>query len=166
VPAAETEKDGRRAKGASKTCSVPGRAASRPATATADRADHAPRWRSSTPSVRPPARWLTGCRRVCGRFPRQRPSTSMNKNVTTPEGAAAAGGADTPAESHNRRTVTGGLVNRALHVLGPRQDQLGVTPMLGYAEQKRPGWKRQPGRFFNCGCALGNAERASFHSTL
>jgi hypothetical protein len=33
------------------------------------------------------------------------------------------------------------------------------------AEQKRPGWKRQPGRFFNCGCALVNAERASFHST-
>jgi hypothetical protein len=34
------------------------------------------------------------------------------------------------------------------------------------AEQKRPDWKRQPGRFFNCGCALDNAERASFHSTL
>jgi hypothetical protein len=32
---------------------------------------------------------------------RVEPSTSVNKNVTTPEGAAA-GGADTPAESHNR----------------------------------------------------------------
>ena len=52
---------------------VPGRAGSRPAAGTADRDDHAPRWRSSTPSARPPTRWLTGCRRVCGRFPRQRP---------------------------------------------------------------------------------------------
>src|SRR5271165_2264875 len=36
---------------------------------------------------------------------RVEPSTSVNKNVTTPEGAAA-GGADTPAESHNRRAPT------------------------------------------------------------
>jgi hypothetical protein len=33
------------------------------------------------------------------------PSTSVNRNVTTPEGAAAAV-ADTPAESHNRRAPT------------------------------------------------------------
>ncbi len=52
---------------------VPGRAASRPAAGTADPDDHAPRSRSSTPSARPPTRWLTGCRRVCGRFPPQRP---------------------------------------------------------------------------------------------
>ncbi len=49
------------------------RAATRPATGTGDRDDHAPRWPSSTPSARPPARWLTECRRVCGRFPLQRP---------------------------------------------------------------------------------------------
>ena len=36
---------------------------------------------------------------------RVEPSTSVNKNVTTPEGAAAAG-ADTPAESHNRHAAT------------------------------------------------------------
>ena len=36
---------------------------------------------------------------------RVEPSTSVNRNVTTPEGAAAAG-ADTPAESHNRHAVT------------------------------------------------------------
>ena len=36
---------------------------------------------------------------------RVEPSTSVNRNVTTPEGAAAAG-ADTPAESHNRRAPT------------------------------------------------------------
>jgi len=36
---------------------------------------------------------------------RVEPSTSVNKNVTTPEGAAA-GGAGTPAESHNRHTPT------------------------------------------------------------
>jgi hypothetical protein len=36
---------------------------------------------------------------------RVEPSTSVNKNVTTPEGAAAAG-ADTPAESHNRHAPT------------------------------------------------------------
>ena len=36
---------------------------------------------------------------------RVEPSTSVNKNVTTPEGAAA-GGADIPAESHSRHAVT------------------------------------------------------------
>ena len=36
---------------------------------------------------------------------RVEPSTSVNKNVTTPEGAAAAA-ADTPAESHNRPAPT------------------------------------------------------------
>ena len=36
---------------------------------------------------------------------RVEPSTSVNKNVTTPEGAAA-GGADTPAESHTRQAPT------------------------------------------------------------
>ncbi len=36
---------------------------------------------------------------------RVEPSTSVNKNVTTPEGAAAAA-ADTPAECHNRRAPT------------------------------------------------------------
>ena len=41
----------------------------RPAAGTADRADHAPRWRSSTPCVRPPTRWPTGCRRGDGRCP-------------------------------------------------------------------------------------------------
>ena len=35
---------------------------------------------------------------------RVEPSTSVNKNVTTPEGAAAAG-ADTYAESHNGRLL-------------------------------------------------------------
>ena len=43
---------------------------------------------------------------------RVEPSTSVNKNVTTPEGAAAAG-ADTPAESHNRRA-------RTMHIAGIR----------------------------------------------
>src|SRR6201987_3420532 len=37
---------------------------------------------------------------------RVEPSTSVNKNVTTPEGAAAAGSADTTAESHNRPAPT------------------------------------------------------------
>src|SRR6202044_3954779 len=37
---------------------------------------------------------------------RVEPSTSVNRNVTTPEGAAAAGGADTPAESHNGQALT------------------------------------------------------------
>jgi limonene-1,2-epoxide hydrolase len=36
----------------------------------------------------------------------QTPDASVNKNVTTPEGAAAAGSADTPAESHNRPAHT------------------------------------------------------------
>ncbi len=36
---------------------------------------------------------------------RVEPSTSVNKKVTTPEGAPA-GGADTPAESHTRRAPT------------------------------------------------------------
>jgi hypothetical protein len=36
---------------------------------------------------------------------RVEPSTSVNKNVTTPEGAATAA-ADTPAESHNRPAPT------------------------------------------------------------
>ena len=36
---------------------------------------------------------------------RVEPSTSVNRNVTTPEGAAARS-ADTPAESHNRHAPT------------------------------------------------------------
>ena len=45
----------------------------RPAAGTADRDDHAPRPRSSTPSARPPARWPTGSRRGAGRSPPPRP---------------------------------------------------------------------------------------------
>src|SRR5262249_23345691 len=37
---------------------------------------------------------------------RVEPSTSVSRNVTTPEGAAAAGSADTHAESHNRPAFT------------------------------------------------------------
>ena len=52
---------------------VPGRAVTRPAAGTGDRDDHAPRWRSSTPSARPPTRWPTGSRRGGGRSPPPRP---------------------------------------------------------------------------------------------
>src|SRR6516164_4167183 len=40
---------------------------------------------------------------------RVEPSTSVNRNVTTPEGAAA-GGADTPAECHTERRSTLNIV--------------------------------------------------------
>ena len=56
------------------------------------------RWQRLTPSAARIACASASHRRV-------EPSTSVNKNVTTPEGAAAAG-ADTPAESHNRRAPT------------------------------------------------------------
>ena len=48
---------------------------------------------------------------------RVEPSTSVKRNVTTPEGAAAAG-ADTPAESHNRPAPT-------LHIAGIRPSRQG-----------------------------------------
>ena len=56
---------------------------------------------------------------------RVEPSTSVNKNVTSPEGAAAAG-ADTPAESHNRRAPT-------CHIGGiqPRPPPRGAAWMRG-----------------------------------
>ena len=67
------------------------------------------------------------------------------------------------------------------HALSPRPHTLpvaGRTYSLNQAraacrEQKRPGWKRKAAGsffqlwlcFFNCGCAVDNAERASSHST-
>src|ERR1700756_2440680 len=54
---------------------------------------------------------------------RVEPSTSVNKNVTTPEGAAAAG-ADTPAESHTRHAPNA-------HIGGIRHQ----TPARGAAER-------------------------------
>src|ERR1700686_4865233 len=51
---------------------------------------------------------------------RVEPSTSVNKNVTTPEGAAAAGGG-TYAESHNRHAPTshiGGIRTADTHARG------------------------------------------------
>jgi hypothetical protein len=44
-----------------------------------------------------------------------RPSTSVNKNVATPEGAAAAG-ADTPAESHKPGPMKGSFESRKYRV--------------------------------------------------
>ena len=65
------------------------------------------------------ARNTSSCAASAARIPsasashqRVEPSTSVNRNVTTPEGAAA-GAADTPAESHNRRAAT-------LHIAGIR----------------------------------------------
>jgi hypothetical protein len=58
-------------------------------------------------AVRNTLSWTTSAARIaCASDSHRRvePSTSVNKNVTTPEGAAAA--ADTPAESHNRRAPT------------------------------------------------------------
>jgi hypothetical protein len=54
---------------------------------------------------------------------RVEPSTSVNKNVTTPEGAAAAG-ADTPAECHIRQPAT-------LHIAGTRPRDTQVLPARG-----------------------------------
>src|SRR5262249_42353647 len=51
---------------------------------------------------------------------RVEPSTSVNKNVTTPEGTAAAG-ADTPAECHIRHAAT-------LHIEGTRPRDTHVVP--------------------------------------
>src|SRR5262249_45428396 len=53
---------------------------------------------------------------------RVEPSTSVNRKVTTPEGAAAAA-ADTPAESHNRPAPT-------THIGG-------IRPRHPYAELRR-----------------------------
>src|SRR6516164_11025699 len=47
---------------------------------------------------------------------RVEPSTSVNRNVTTPEGAAAAGGADTPAESHKPGPMKGSFESRKYRV--------------------------------------------------
>ena len=68
---------------------------------------------------------------------RVEPSTSVNKNVTTPEGAAAAG-ADTPAESHNRHAPTS-------HIGGIRPDpaaRRGVAryPLAGSQRRYGPCW--------------------------
>ena len=69
---------------------------------------------------------------------RVEPSTSVNKNVTTPEGAAAAG-ADTPAECHIRHAAT-------LHMREPDPEtprsywQTGgdpIKPLLGSAQHRR-----------------------------
>src|SRR5258708_2069622 len=54
---------------------------------------------------------------------RVEPSTSVNRNVATPEGAAAAG-ADTPAECHIRHAAT-------LHIEGIRPRDTRVPPARG-----------------------------------
>ena len=52
---------------------APGRAVTRPAAGTGHRDDHAPRWRSSTPSAKPPTRSPTESRPGAGRSPPPRP---------------------------------------------------------------------------------------------
>ena len=64
---------------------------------------------------------------------RVEPSTSVNKNVTTPEGAAVAG-ADTPAESHTRHAPTSHIVGiRPPDTYAPRRGCLTpkLDPLLG-----------------------------------
>jgi hypothetical protein len=61
------------------------------------------------------------------------PSTSVNKNVTTPEGAAAAA-ADTPAESHNRHAPTS-------HIGAIPPDT--PPPEAGVARYPSAGWQRR-----------------------
>src|SRR6516162_1297836 len=68
---------------------------------------------------------------------RVEPSTSVNKNVTTPDGAAD-GGADNPAESHNRRGDSTHIVDPALQATSvPTQPQLGQKPVLGFERSGR-----------------------------
>jgi hypothetical protein len=80
-----------------------------------------PVWLNKNPSyasiaVRNTLSWTTSAASIaCASASHRRvePSTSVNRNVTTPEGAAAAGSADTPAECHMRHAAT-------LHIEGTR----------------------------------------------
>ena len=59
-------------------------------------------------ALRNTSSWAASATRIASASASHRrvePSTSVNRNVTTPEGAAA-GGADIPAESHSRHAVT------------------------------------------------------------
>jgi hypothetical protein len=65
---------------------------------------------------------------------RVEPSTSVNRNVTTPEGAAA-GGADTPAECHNRDGLTLNIVRiRQRH---PRLSGRSADPRRSISRRRR-----------------------------
>ncbi len=77
-------------------------------------------------AVRNTLSWTTSAARIaCASDSHRRvePSTSVNKNVTIPEGAAAAA-ADTPAECHIRYAVT-------LHIEGTRPRDTQVLPARG-----------------------------------
>jgi hypothetical protein len=64
---------------------------------------------------------------------RVEPSTSVNKNVTTPEGAAAAG-ADTYAESHNGQALTSHIGGIRPRTNAPRHGAVcypqGIAPAI------------------------------------
>ena len=72
---------------------VPARAGSRPAAGTADRDDHAPRWRSSTPSARPPTRSPAGI-----------PSRRRQISTTAPASSAWPSRSAGPRSGRVRRT--------------------------------------------------------------
>ena len=72
---------------------------------------------------------------------RVEPSTSVNKNVTTPEGAVAAG-ADTPAQCHNRYAAT-------LHIAG-------IGAVSGYASYETDFRESQMWSFSRPGTRCGS----------
>ena len=130
----------------------------RPAAGTDDRDDHAPRWRSSTPSARPPTRWPTGSRRGGGRSPPPRPprqrrpprSAAQRLRARSTNRATAAESMPAPTSSegtgHSCSSATPSpsrLVARNLHGRRVREDGLdqiggGVEHVLAVVEHQQP----------------------------
>jgi hypothetical protein len=71
---------------------------------------------------------------------RVEPSTSVDRNVTTPKGAAA-GGADTPAESHNRHAPTSHIGRIRPRTPTPRGTAQRATARDRTGDKADVGWR-------------------------